>query len=218
MIRRIAVALFAGLLSFGAAPSGAQAAPPEAHAVIQKMLASNPSLRSFQARVHVDVRMLNFPFLSPKLDGTSYFKRPNNYEVVFDRVPSYAKGFQKLFAAIGDPASWEKDQNLAVDGRQSLNGRPAITLRMTKKVHSDQLDYTVAYVDPSTYQVLQMEWHYTNGGLITMTQTFKGEGPYTVIASQHAEIHIPHVRAVADASYAQYRTNVAVDDAVFARK
>ncbi|HEY8298173.1 MAG TPA: hypothetical protein VIG32_09145 [Candidatus Baltobacteraceae bacterium] len=218
MIRRLASALLIAAAVLVALPAGAQSTATDGHAVVEKMLARNPSLRSFQARVHVDVRMLNFPFLSPKLDGTSYFKRPNNYEVVFDRVPSYAKGFQKLFADIGDPASWEKDQRLSIDGVRALGGRPMIALRLTKKIHSSQLDYTLAYVDPATYQVAQMEWHYTNGGLIVMTQTFKTEGQYSVIASQHADIHIPHVRAVADANYVQYHTNVAVDDAVFERK
>ena len=220
MIRRILSAL-AVAAALAAAPAGAQTASPDtdAHAVIEKMLARNPSLYSFQARVHVNVRMQSFPFLAPKLEGTSYFKRPDNYEVVFDRVPGYAKGFQKLFADIGDPASWEKDQDIAVDpGEHALNGHPVIYLRLTKKIHSDQLDYTLAMVNAASYEVEQMEWHYRNGGTIVMTQNFKNEGAYDVIASQHAEIHIPHVRAVADASYGDYQTNVAVDDSVFVRK
>ena len=63
-----------------------------------------------------------------------------------------------------------------------------------------------------------MEWDYTNGGHITMTQTFKGQGPYSVIATQHADIRIPRVHAVADANYLEYQTNVAVDDKVFTKK
>ncbi|MGZ3520507.1 MAG: hypothetical protein ACXVAG_05895 [Vulcanimicrobiaceae bacterium] len=220
MIGRIVCGLAALAVLVAAVPARAQTAPEtDGHAVIEKMLARNPSLHSFQARVHVDVRMLNFPFLSPKLDGTSYFKRPDNYEVVFDRVPGYAKGFQKLFADIGDPASWEKDQNITVDpGEHALNGHPVIYLRLTKKIHSDQLDYTLAMVNAANYQVEQMEWHYRSGGSIVMVQNFKSAGEYNVIASQHAEIHIPHVRAVADATYGDYQTNVAVDDSVFARK
>jgi hypothetical protein len=38
------------------------------------------------------------------------------------------------------------------------------------------------------------------------------------VATQHADIHIPHVRAVADATYGDYQTNVAVSDEVFAGK
>ncbi len=39
-----------------------------------------------------------------------------------------------------------------------------------------------------------------------------------MLAEQDAEIAIPHVRAVAHGDYADYKTNVAVDDAVFTKK
>ena len=58
--------------------------------------------------MHVDLRMTSFPFYAAALDGTTYYKRPSNYEVVFDRVPRVAKGFEKMFTDIGDPSNWEK--------------------------------------------------------------------------------------------------------------
>lgn len=198
-----------------AAPASAQG-PSES--ILARIAARNPSLQSFQARVHVNVHMLNFPWLSPQLDGTSYFKRPNSYEVVFDRVPSYAHGIKKLFGDIDDVAAWEKDSNIAYAGTQTVDGRALYALRMTKKIYSDQVADTVAYVDPATFQVVRMDWHYRNGGSITMTQTYRRQGDYDVVATQHADIHIPHVRAVADATFGAYQTNVAVNDAVFTGK
>jgi hypothetical protein len=90
-----------------------------------------------------------------------------------------------------------------------------IVLRLTKKIHSDILAYALAFVDEQNYTLPQMEWHYTNGGVITMTQQYRSEGAYSLISSQHATIHIPFVHAVADASYAPYQTNVPVDSQVF---
>ncbi len=181
-----------------------------ARAIIQRMDDRNPGLRSYRARVHVNIRMFSFPFLAPKLDGTSYFKRPDSYVVVFDRMPSYARGFQRIFDDVGNPKAWEKDENITVNGAAWLNGRPTIVLRMTKKIHSDILDHTLAYVDPSDYALLQMEWYYTNGGKISMSQQYRLQGSYSVLSSQHATIDIPHVRAVADASYGVYETNVLI--------
>jgi hypothetical protein len=217
MIKRALLSL-AVTLALVVAPATAQTPLGDAHTIIEKMEARNPSLRSYQAPVHVDVRMLNFPFLAPKLDGTSYFKRPSNYEVVFTRVPRYAKGFERLFADVGDAASWERENNVTAQGERTLNGRSMLVLRLTKKIYSDQLDHADVLIDSSTYQVAQMEWHYRNGGSIVMSQSYKTEGTYTVIASQHATIDIPHVRAVADANYGQYQTNVALSDEVFAKK
>jgi outer membrane lipoprotein-sorting protein len=208
----VAVAAFAA-----AAPAGAQS-PMDAATVIQRIEQRNPSLQSFQARVHVNVRMLSFPWLAPKLDGTSYFKRPDNYEVVFDRTPSYAHGIDKLFGDIDDPASWKRDSNIVFEGTQNVDGRALLALRMTKKIYSDQIKDTVAYVDSETFQVVRMDWHYRNGDAITMTQTFKDQGPYNVIATQHADIHRSRIHAVADSTFGTYETNVAVDDSVFTKK
>jgi outer membrane lipoprotein-sorting protein len=217
-MKRPAFLPFLASLALVAGPALPAKASSSPASVLAGIAARNPSLQSYQARVHVDVRMLNFPWLSPKLDGTAYFKRPDSYEVVFDRVPSYAHGINKLFGDIDDVASWQKYWNITYDGVQSIEGKPYFTLRMTKKIYSDQITDSVAYIDPSTYQVRRMDWHYRNGGTISMTQTYRQQGQYNVVAWQHAEIKIPHVHAVADAAYGAYQTNVTVDNSVFASK
>lgn len=193
-----------------APPEGGVASALDAHTIVARMADRNPTLRSDRARVHVDIRMFSFPFFAPKLDGTSYYKRPDLFVVVFDRMPSYARSFGRLFTEVGNPLAWEKDQNVSVDGTAWLGGRPTIVLRMTKKIHSDILDHTLAYVDPSDYSLVQMEWYYTSGGKITMSQQYRMQGEYSVLSAQHATIDIPHVRAVADASYGTYETNVPI--------
>jgi outer membrane lipoprotein-sorting protein len=210
------LALLALTASLAAPASAAAEASPSS--ILAGIASRNPALQSYQARVHVDIRMLNFPWLSPKLDGTSYYKRPGKYEVVFDRVPSYAHGIDKLFGTIDDVAEWVKDWNVAFDGVQNVGGHPLYALRMTKKIYSDQIKDAVAYVDPSTFQVVRMDWEYRNGGTIAMTQTYRQQGAFNVVSTQHADINIPHVRAVANATYAQYEANVAVSDAVFTGK
>ena len=121
-MKRTIVAALTLALTLGVTPPGLGTVSPDAAAVIAKMLDRNANLKSFQARVHVDMRMLNFPFLSPKLDGTAYFKRPNKSEVVFDSVPAYAKGFESLFDDVADPTSWQIDSNIVSHGRDKLDG------------------------------------------------------------------------------------------------
>jgi hypothetical protein len=200
----------AAIAAFGPkVAEGDPLAPPfDARAVIQKMAQRNPSLRSYKSRVHVDVRMLSFPYLAPKLEGTSYYERPDTYMVVFDRMPSYARGFGRLFNDVGNPLAWQRDQNVSLEGTTSLAGRPTIVLRLTKKIHSDILDHTLAYVDTASWALVRMEWYYTSGGKITMTEGYRLEGTYWVLSQQHATIQIPHVRAVADAVYGTYQMNV----------
>lgn len=223
---RLVIAAVAATLFGLIAPAGAQgpsasptasAVPASAHAVIERMIDRNPSLNSYTSRVHVDLHMLNFPFLAPKLDGTSYFKRPNHNEVVFDRVPSYAKGFEKLFNDVADPLAWEADWNVTNKGLAKFGDYtyPLIELYMTKKIYSDQTASAIAYVDPNNYELVDMEWNYRNGGKIVMRQWYRDQGQFSLVAQQHVDISIPHVHAVGDSQFATYQTNVAVDDSVF---
>jgi hypothetical protein len=62
-------AVVAALILTAFGPASAQAT--DAHAIILKMIGRDPSLQSYRARVHVNVRMLNFPYVAPKLDGTT---------------------------------------------------------------------------------------------------------------------------------------------------
>jgi hypothetical protein len=211
-MKRLALLLLFALAATGAGP--AQAQQSDARAIVQKMVERNPDLRSYQARIHVDVRMLSFPFYSPKLDGTSFFKRPDNYQVVFDRVPPFARGLDHFFSDLADPSTWQRRFDITVEGQPQLAGRRVVQLKLVAKIRG-MIDHTDVYVDPANYEVLQLQWHYYNGGVITMDQTYRNVGTYNLLASQHAEIHIPHVRAVADSEYSEYHTNIAVSDSVF---
>jgi outer membrane lipoprotein-sorting protein len=213
--------MYSKLLALALVVAGLTAAAPSpqptADSIMRRIDARNATLASFQARVHVNLRLLSFPWLFSKLDGTEYYKRPDKHGVVFDRAPSYARGINSLFGAVDAPSEWRKDSNVAYAGVQNIGGKPMFALRMTKKIYSDQIKDTVAYVDPNTYQVMRMDFVYTNGDGITMTQIYKQEGAYSVVASRHLEIK-RHVRAVADATYSTYKTNVAISDAVFGQK
>ncbi|MFN2527133.1 MAG: outer membrane lipoprotein carrier protein LolA [Candidatus Baltobacteraceae bacterium] len=211
-MKRLAVFVLLALIASSGVPVFAQQS--ESRAIVQKMIERNPDLRTFQARVHVDVRMLSFPFYSPKLDGTSYFKRPDNYQVVFDRVPPFARGLDHFFSDLADPSTWERRFDITTQGRSDVNGRRVVQLKLVAKIRG-MIDHTDVYVDPSTYEVARLQWHYYNGGLITMDQTYRNVGNFNLLSSQHAEIHVPHIRAVADSQYNEYHTNIAVSESVF---
>jgi len=215
-------ALVAGLAAVVAfsniVPAQAQPELPttDPAAIVARVLERNPSLTSYQSRLHVDLRLTTFPFFRQHLDGATYFKRPNNYEVDFDHVPSYAAGFEKLYSDVGDPSAWEKRFVMSYVGTQEFENRKDIELRLVQRVRG-QIDHEIVLVDPNAWTIDKLEYHYYNGGTIAMTQHFSPIAGYHVIVSQDASIDIPHVRAVAHGTYDEYKTNVAVDDAVFTK-
>ena len=218
LLSRLAAASFAALLAFLGIPAYAAAEhPTDPTAILAKVEERNPSLTTYQGRLHVDLRMTSFPFLMQHLDGTTYYKRPSNYEVVFDRVPPLAKGFDKMFTDIGDPANWEKRFHVTYEGEKDFNGRKDIELKLVQRVRG-MIDHETVLIDPAAWTIDSIRYDYYNGGHITMTQTFREVGGYSMLAEQNAEIAIPYAKAVAHGTYADYKTNVAIDDAVFTKK
>jgi hypothetical protein len=163
------------------------------------------------------MHMTSFPWYSPRLEGATYFKRPNNYEVVFRSVPFWAKGFDKLYTDAGDPGSWERRFTVEVTGEAVVAGKRDIELRMVQRVRG-QIDHETIDVDPQKWVVDRVEYDYYNGGKIVLDQTFTDHDGYSLIAEQHVDIRLPAVKAVGSAEYRDYRTNVAVDDSVFTKK
>lgn len=186
-------------------------------AILARVMERNPNLSSYQSRLHVDIRLISFPYIGQHLEGSTYFKRPANYEVVFDRVPSYAKGFEKLYSDVGDPSNWAGRFVITYAGEQSFENRTDLALHMVQRVRG-MIDHETVLIDPGAWTIDQIRYDYYNGGVVTMTQHFAQVGGYTMLSSQQADIHIPHVHAVASGTYTDYQTNVAISDAVFTTK
>jgi hypothetical protein len=212
---RVGAALVLAFCAFGARPAPAQdTIPSDVPEILSRVVARNPNLESYEGRLHVQIKLTSFPYVRERLDGTTYFKRPSNYEVVFDHVPWYARGFDKLYTDVGDPAAWQRRFVVTYAGLQRYDGHTDVMLRMVQRVRG-MIDHETVLVDPAVWAIDEIRYDYYNGGTITMTQQFRDVAGYRLLTGQTAQIAIPHVHAVATAFYDGYRTNVAVDDSVF---
>jgi anti-anti-sigma regulatory factor len=215
--RRFVATLAAAFLAAAfAVPVGAASEKDQASAIVANIAARNPEMRTYEAQVHVDFQLRSFPYIAQHLEGTTYFKRPDNFEVVFKKIPSYAKGFDKLYADIDDPTSWTQRFTMSVVREQEVSGHKDVVLRLVQKVRG-MIDHQDVAVNPAAWHIDWMEWHYYDGGTIAMSQEYQAVGGFEVLAKQHATIRIPFVHAAAEASYTDYRTNVAIEDAVFTK-
>jgi hypothetical protein len=217
--RAVAAGLAMVLLAVGTwMPANAQdtGVSNDAALVLERVMERNPELSSFQGRMHVDIKLRSFPYFRQHLDATTYYKRPSNYEVVFDHLPSYARGFGKLYTDVGDPSNWAKHFFITYEGEVAYGDHRDVSLRMVQRVRG-MIDHETVLIDPTQFTIDQIRYDYYNGGHITMSQSFRRVGDYLLLASQSAEIAIPHVSAIADGHYDGYQTNVAVSDNVFER-
>lgn len=217
-VGRIVAALAAGLFGFGALLGAHASAQTDAtpQDLVGRVIGQNADMQSYQAHVSLDFKLRSFPYVAQHLDGTTYYKRPDNFEVVFEKVPSYAKGFDKLYSDIDDPTSWPKRFAFAPAGERLVGTHHDVVIRLVQKVRG-QIDHEDVAIDPVNARIDEMTWYYYNGGVISMDQEFEHVGAFVVLSKQHATIRIPFVHASAEAVYRDYRTNVAIDDAVFTR-
>jgi hypothetical protein len=211
------LALLVGLPGLQAPAKAAVSDTTDPNVILERVNERNPNLSSYQSRLHVDIRLISFPYIGQHLDGSTYFKRPANYEVVFDRVPSYAKGFEKLYSDVGDPSNWDRRFVITYSGERPFENRTDIELYMVQRVRG-MIDHETVLIDPNAWTIDQIRYDYYNGGTITMTQHFSDIAGYTMLSSQTADIKIPHIRAIANGTYTDYQTNVAISDAVFTKK
>ena len=218
ILRRFGAAAGALVLaSIGISAQAAPEHPTDPTVILERVIERNPSLGSYEGKLRVDLRMTSFPFYSTHLDGTTYYKRPANYEVVFAHVPRLARGFEKLFADVGDPSGWEKRFVITYAGEAPFRSRSDLVLHLVQRVRG-MIDHETVLVDPDAWTIDSIRYDYYNGGHITMTQSFADVGGYVMVVEQNAEIAIPYASAVAHGTYSDYKTNVALDDALFRKK
>jgi len=215
---RFVAALAAGAFALGSllADRASADTEPSPADLVASVAGANAAMQSYEAAVKVDFHLRSFPFVSEHLDGTTYFKRPDDFELVFEKVPAYAKGFDRLYTDIDDPSSWERRFDMSYAGDKTFEGHRDVVVRLVQKVRG-MIDHEDVAIDPVAQHIDGMEWHYYNGGVIQMTQQYQHVGGFEVLAKQHAVIAIPFVHAAADAAYSDYKTNVAIDDSVFSR-
>jgi anti-anti-sigma regulatory factor len=215
-----AVAAFAGALFALGSLLGAPASGEtglSASDVLANVLAQNAGMQTFSARVSIGIALRTFPYFSQQVQGTEYFKRPDNFEIVFDHIPSYAKGFDKVYDDVDNPTAWQRRFSVSLAGSTEVNGHHDLLLRLVQKVRG-MIDHEDIAIDPASWHVDSVAWHYYNGGTIEMTQEYEDVGGYSLLSKQHATIRIPLLHAAAEAVYADYKTNVSIDDSVFVGK
>lgn len=204
-----ALVLSLGILA-AAAPSTAQAPSTDVYVRMQKV---NANLQSYTAAVHLDVETHGFPYVSPQLDGTAYFKKPHKNAVVFKTVPALASQFKKILPQMEPPAEWP----LLYDVTPVSDDGASSAFRLVRKKNG-RIDHVDVTVDDKTATVTGMTYVYKDsGGSVSLTQTYDLIAGNYVVKSQAGKIDIPHYNADVSSTFSNYKINVNVPDTIFAQ-
>lgn len=193
-----------------AAPARAQDATG---ALLARLAAVDPDLRTYRADVAFDVGLRTFPYLRKTLHGNAYFKRPARMELVFSDLPPIARGFRNLYVGLGTPSDWARKFAIS-SARELVDGREVSYLVLTPLAADHRLREVDVYVDEAVALPQRIVWRYSDGR-VEMRQRFGRIDGHDLIVAQDADIRLPAVHAFVNARISNYALNVDVDDAVF---
>jgi hypothetical protein len=206
--RRIPAFLVAAAFVALAAPSVPASAQDDLYARMQRV---NTGLNTYQADVTVAIKMNTFPYLSPTLEGKAYYKKPDKNAVQFQSVPALAGQLKKVVGQMEPPSDWPKLYEVT---KNSDDGSVAMFKLVRKK--NGRIDHVDVKVDDKTATVSEMTYFYKeDGGTIKFTNTYDQIAGNYLVKAQTGKVDIPHYNADISSTFANYKINVPVNDAVF---
>ena len=185
-----------------------------AGAILRHVRHRERGLHSSECALSIRFRERSFPYLSKAISGTAYFEEPGRFAATFASVPSVLGAFPGAYNAMMDVARWSDRFKISTEATQPIGGHADAVLHFVARDPSSGLQYGRAFVDRATWTIDAMDWHF-KGMQFDITQTYKTLGSFRVLGAQQATIRVPIARAGATATFAHYRTNVAIAPHVF---
>jgi hypothetical protein len=216
VVRRIVVAVVPVLAALVCAASGPACAVDPTDAILTRLAAVDPDLRSYKADVDFNVGLHSFPFLRKSLHGSAYFKRPARMEIVFSDLPSYARSFQNLYIGLGTPSDWATKFTIT-SAEERVGSATERYLVLTPLVADTRLKSVDVHVEDGASLPDLIVWRYTDGSIAMHQHIARVEG-HDLVVGQDADIRLPAVHAYVSTRISHYAFNVDVDDRVFTKK
>jgi hypothetical protein len=203
-MRAVLPALVAALLVLVPVTAPAEEAPT-VPGVLAALAAAPEQPEEYKASVSLHVRMRVFPFIRMTLHGDSWYKRPGLYRFVFRGVPVIARAFSDMKYDLGDPAHWPERYEIAF-APESSAAAPVLRLTPKSPVLVKTLDVSL---DPAHGRILKAVWSRSDGGVITLVQTYAPVAGHAFVSKQTATINLPRMKADLEAEYADFSTTEA---------
>jgi hypothetical protein len=174
-------------------------------AVIAMILNDNPTLRTYRAHAHLDIRQTNFPWLHAVLDGSQFYSQPGYTTYDFPHTPSYLKGITKIQAAVGLATRWSHCYDISV----TQNG-DAYVLAMTPKIRGEvrEMDVTVDRHDGTVHHIDW--WYHDVGDYVSFDQYYGLVSGHRVVTLQQSTLVRHHIHAIGNATFDSFQFNVPV--------
>ena len=172
---------------------------PDASRVIAAVAQHNARVKRFTFEVDAHIALLTFPWIRFELKGHGAYTRGGEYFVHFDNVPWFGRSYDTMPMGALDIANWPSLYTMSVADQQGDT-----TILLMHDVKRSPLKEAHATID-GTQGVRQILWTYNYGGHVKLTIDPQPVSGYYLPGKEEAEIVMPAYRAMAWATFSNYK-------------
>ncbi len=193
----------------------AATSPPSGQTASLDLLARatnpNPTLNSYTASAQLSAAMHAVIGVHETFNGSVYYLRPNR-KIEFQKVPGPLARFKDLASA--SPTYDQAMQEYAITPLRD-NGTASTYSLVPKKAGSRVKSVVVTIGDQSAL-LTGAQWSYTNGGTLSVAQTYETVGIYHLPSKDTISARFPGYSVDGTLTFSNYQPNAAVAPSVFA--
>jgi hypothetical protein len=203
-----------GIGLFGASASAAPGA--DGDAILRRAATANGALRSFTVPVHFDVAVHKVISMKVGVDGTNYFRAPDQEALVVTKTaPVIGGAFKGNYGNLVTlPQVWPGHYKVARVRPAERDGQAVFELWARPRVPED-VDHVVFDVTRTGFEPLSAAWFYHDGSTIRIGITNDQVGRYTLPRTENIVVRMPKDHFEATAHYGRYALNAPVPSSVF---
>ena len=220
MIRRVSAAALglAATLAATPSPQPSPVSPSTAADVLRRVEQSLNAVKSYQVPVtirgNVKVSFLSVPV---GMDGSEYFRAPDQSAMHINNAPSVARGFENTMNSMGTPQTWEATYDIVLKGT-AQHGRHQMYVLVGTPKHPANVKSVTMWVSEKTFSVDSVAFSYNNGATLTLVLSHRNHSPYHLPTSIAVDAEFPQYRGQATIQYGTYQINVPIADSVFEKQ
>jgi hypothetical protein len=186
---------------------------PTVEELFKKMGEVNPGLKDYSSDIKVElqftIRTLNFA-------GKYYYKKPDKYKLELKKSPSFLKKYPQIFG-------WSlpnlSKYNSTIKPDKDTQGQESYEVELIPIQGMGDIVKQEIWINKKDYTFPKQLFVY-NYGTITVNAKYRKEGKFIVFDTLCADfdIKVPIIgslKATANASYKNYKTNINLPDSFF---
>jgi hypothetical protein len=207
MVRRLVFPiLLAAIL-----PLDARSASTASLDLLRRAADPNPALKSYTASAQLSAILHVLIPVHKTFSGTVYYLKPKR-KIEFQNVSGQLARFKDL--ATSTPSFSELAKQYAVT---ALGDTGAVsTYDLVPKKAGSRVKNIDVMVDDAAAHIQHVQWNYTNGGTLQLTESYTQVGTYQLPAKSDIEARFPGYSVDGTLSFSDYKPNAPVSPEVFA--